>query len=73
MTQIVGQPAIFEGYLVCAPTEQGKQIVALVNQALESQALQQALFQSDQQYFAKQEWQSVASVIHAIYPLVQRH
>jgi uncharacterized protein (TIGR02285 family) len=69
--QIVGQPPILEGYLVCNPTEHGKQTVDFINKSLENQALQQALYQSYQQYFPPHEWQTVEALIRTKYPLAQ--
>lgn len=71
VVQIVGQPPILEGYLVCNPTEHGKQVVDFINKALEDQALQQALYQSYQQYFPPHEWQTVEALIRAKYPLAR--
>jgi uncharacterized protein (TIGR02285 family) len=71
VAQIVGQPPILEGYLVCNPTEHGQQIVKLINKTLKNPALQQALYQSYQQYFPPQEWQTVEPLIRDIYPLAQ--
>lgn len=68
VAQIAGQPQLLEGYLVCNPTNHGKQIVALIDKALESPALQQAMYESYQQYFPPHEWQIVEPLIRTIYP-----
>jgi len=68
---IVGQPLISEGYLVCSHTGHGQSIMALVDQALEAAELQQALYQSYQQYFSPQEWQTVEPLVRAFYPKAQ--
>ncbi len=67
--QILGQPPLLAGYLVCNPTEHGKKIIAAVNKTLESPALQQSLYESYQQYFPPHEWQVVEVMIRETYPL----
>jgi uncharacterized protein (TIGR02285 family) len=70
--QILGQPALVEGYFVCNATEHGQQVIAQINKILESAALQQALYQSYQQYFPNHEWASVEPQIRLFYPLAQQ-
>ncbi len=67
-SKILGQPLVIEGFIVCNPTAHGQQLMQYFDQLMATPALQQALYQSYQQYFTAAEWQQAQPYFQTTFP-----
>ena len=72
-TVIAGQPLLIEGFIVCNRSAHGQQLMQYFDQLMATPALQQALYQSYQQYFSVTEWQQARPYFQKTFPAAVGH